>query len=224
MRRRHASRFAALGMWVLIAASGAAWAWPSVPLPEGSKGERVSDHMKYNGLDMRASRFATPLRPAAVIDFYARQWPGTHVIDRLGEKTIIGHAQGPHYVTVELVAAGGGTEGTIGIVLLPDKAIRPVLGEGFFKPVSTEVISDISYLDTPNETRTLVMRNRLTPYLNLQHYHQRLASDGWKSEDSSSCKPASRECIVRFGKANDRRLVMTMTRQDAGTLLVANIE
>ena len=217
--------------WLALALSSAcvgdAWAWPKVPLPEGSKGEMVSEHMKYNGLDMRASKFSSPMKPAQVVDFYARLWPDEHVVDKIGEKTVVGHADGVHYVTVELVAAGGGSDGTIGIVELPKSGKPPTLGKGIYKPVATEVVSDITYLDTPGETRTVVLRNKLSPYMNYQHYNQQLGPQGWRSTVTGTCKPASRECVVSFERGKGDRMAMTLNRQQdtgTGTVLVLNIE
>ena len=90
--------------------------WPDVPLPEGAQGEWVSRHMVYNGLNMRASRFMVAAKADAVEAFYRQAWKGEVVRNTLGRKTILGRADGDHFITVELTAKGGGTQGQIGIM------------------------------------------------------------------------------------------------------------
>lgn len=199
--------------------------WPTVALPEGSQGETVSEHMNYNGLKMRASHFQTSQQPVEVIAFYAKEWKGKYVVDKLGSKTIVGHAEGNHYITVELEGVGGGTKATLGIVELPKDRTKPNLGEGFYRPAGTTVVSDIRYLDTPEQARTLVLENELSPYVNQQHYFQRLRTQGWRSVSNGNCKPSSTECVARFEKAGGGKMVMTMTRESGmTTATVVNIE
>jgi hypothetical protein len=198
-------------------------AWPSVPLPAGSTGETVSRHLTYNGIDMRASQFTTGLPLDDVIAFYARHWPGQHVVDKLGAKTVVGHAEDGHYVTIELQANAGATTGTIGVVKLPGSARVPVMGQDLYRPAGTQVLSDIEHHDGPGENRTVVMRNRLSPYVNLQHFVQRLGPQGWRHNASGTCKPGSAECVAAFEHADGRAMVITMVRQqDNATSMVVN--
>src|SRR5690606_21864595 len=118
-----------LGLLLALLSAPATAGWPTVPLPEHSKGETVSRHMTYNGLPMRASRFSTTQEVEEIVAFYARKWNGKYVVDQLEGKTIIGHADGDHYVTVEVEPAGGGSEGTVGIVEMPAEGAKPELGK-----------------------------------------------------------------------------------------------
>lgn len=205
--------------------SGAAGAWPKVPLPEGSTGEAVSEHMSFNGMDMRASTFRTPLKLDDVVAFYARAWGKQHNVTKHEQSTIVGHPEGNYFVTVELTSSGGGTKGTIGIIKAPDKGESPELGKGLYRPAGTEVLSDIVHNDTPSRSRTVVMRNRLSPYINQQHYSRRMGGDGWRETVSGRCMPASPECVVRYERGSGDRMAMTLSRE-AGrdTAIVVNIE
>ncbi|TQD45693.1 hypothetical protein [Marilutibacter aestuarii] len=204
---------AALSACTLLCA-GHASAWPTVRLPEQSKGEVVSEHLKYNGLDMKSSRFVSSKGLEDIVAFYAGQWPGQHVVDEVGSKTIIGHAEGRHYVTVELEAVGGGTRGTVGIMKMPDPGQTPTLGEGFYRPAGTDVVSDIVYLDTPNQTRTLVLENELSPYVNQQHYLRRMRAEGWKAVESAGCRPSSTQCVARFERSGGAKMALAISRDE----------
>ncbi|QDH71595.1 hypothetical protein [Marilutibacter alkalisoli] len=216
--RRRKFTMRARGMTVItccmLCASQVGGAWPSVPLPDNSRGEMVSEHIKFNGLNMQASRFATSQSPEDVAAFYATQWPGQHVVDKVESKTVIGRAAGKYYITVELEASGGGTEGTVGIIELPKDGQVPSMGEGFYRPAGTDVVSDISYLDTPNKSRTLVLHNQMSPYVNQQHYLQRMRAEGWSVVESAGCRPSSSQCVVRFERARGRRMAIAITRDE----------
>lgn len=216
--------------WLLLLAGlllpAVAAAWPAVPLPPDSQGEMVSESMNYNGIEMRASTFTTTGTLESVVDFYRERWgEGRHVVTPFGDKTIVGHATPGYYITVELSAQGGGTAGVVGIVRAPKDMTRPEPGKGFYRPAGTEVLSDVVHNDTPGNTRTLVLRNRLSPYANLQLYGGRLGQDGWRSVPMGKCLPASTECLIHYERAGGGRLVLALTR-DGGqeTSIVVNME
>lgn len=203
-----------------------ATAWPNVPLPEGSRGEMVSEDLSYNGLPMRASRFTTPKKVDEVVAFYAKAWgEDDHVVTEMGHKTVVGHLESGHYITVELEPRGGGTSGTVGIMKIPRDDNLPELGKGFYRPAGTEVVSDIVHRDTPGKTRTLVMKNRLSPYANLQLYSNRLGGDGWRGQVAGSCLPTSTQCVVSYERGGGGRMMMTLAReQTQGTVIMVNVE
>lgn len=221
-------RLALVALLTAIAAilPATAAAWPSVPLPERSRGESVSEDLSYNGLPMRARRFTTPLPPAEVLAFYARTWgKDGHVVTPLGQKTVVGRLESGHYITVELAPDGAGTSGNIGIMKIPRDDSLPELGKDFYRPAGTEVVSDIVHRDTPNRTRTLMLKNRLSPYANLQLYSSRLGGDGWKGHVSGTCVPTSTQCLVNYEQPGGGRMMMTLAReQSQGTVIVVNVE
>src|SRR5690606_39343795 len=92
----------------------------------------------------------------------------------------VGHAEGGLYVAVTLEEKGGGTEGSIGTMVMPKEKVEYEMGGGFDKPADTEVFNDIRYLDGPGETRTLGMSNALSPFQNYEYYRQRLHGQGRK--------------------------------------------
>lgn len=225
--RRSAPLAAAFAPLLLSAAAGGAQAggWPEVPLPADSSAEWVSRHMVYNGLDMRARRFHSPATPEDTVAFYRDAWRGRMVRDEVGGRTVLGHLADGHYVTVELVPSGAATQGTIGILRIPERPPATAAGHGFAKPAGSEVINDIRYLDAARETRTLMLQNRLSPYANQQFYRQRLAAQGWQSTSARACGAASTACSAEFEKKDGARMRMTVRRGDDGlSTVVANLE
>ena len=209
-----------------LLASAAAWpsAWPSVPLPEHSQGEWVTRHMNYNGLHMRASRFVTTLPLEDVKQFYKGLWGEQHVENEIAEKTILGHASGQHFITVELKNLGGGTEGIVGVLEMIEGEVDFTPGEGFPVPGGSEVVSDVRYLDGPRQSRMLSVENGRTPFVNHQFYYHQLRMQGWRiSSDPTACRSYSETCIAGFER-QDQVATLVFARGQAGSQVVAVIE
>ena len=133
--------------------------------------------MLYNGLPMRISRFTSALPVSSIVSYYNREWPGQTVINEVGGKTVIGHAHGEYYVTIEVSAKGSGSQSQIGITRLLKRKPDAAAGADFPKPSGTQVINDITYLDTPG--RSLSMESTLSPFQTDAFYASRLPADGW---------------------------------------------
>lgn len=226
MRRRRlpATAFALLAptAWSAIAAD-----WPEVPVPEGAKGEIVSDHMVYNGLHMRASRFTVPLPVDKVKAFYREEW-GRRMIDTPHRgKSVLGYPtkDAKHYITVELTQAGASTQGQIGVMELPKKPPSAgSIGAGFARMPDTTVAEDIVYLDTPSHVRTISMVNRYSPQQNSDFYARSLAPKGYVREPGKTpCKAGSAECVARYVNG-DKRVTVSSSKSSAGTVVIAVIE
>lgn len=217
---RHATKRMSLLIALAAACAGAPGAdWPEVPLPEGATAEWVSRHMIYNGLHMRASRFASGLSPEQVKAFYRARWNGKLVENDVDGRTVLGHQAGDHFVTVEIWRAGAGSEGNIGITRLLKEMPRRALGEGFPQPAGSRVISDIEYLDT--EGRTIVIQSTLTPRQGMDFYRRRLEALGWQPAGESTCPIGAVSCVAQF-QGPKGRLMLTFDYDRNGTSIVGN--
>lgn len=195
-----------------LLASALAHAWPSVPLPADSRGEMVSSHMQVNGLDMRASRFTTPQGLEDVQAFYHDAWKGRMVATEFNGATILSHASRTHMITVQLTPRGAVTEGTIGITRVPGRNHDYEMGDGFARPAGTDVASDIRYLDTPTEVRSLAMYNPYPPYVNQQFYLERMRPLGWEIAEADTCRSQSARCFAQLEKPGTGRMTIATRR------------
>lgn len=216
-----------LALLVSIAWPAIAADWPEVPVPEGAKGEIVSDDMLYNGLHMRASRFTVPLPVDKVKAFYREEW-GRRMIDTPHRgKSVLGYPtrDAKHYITVELTQAGNSTQGQIGVMELPKKPpSADSIGAGFARMPDTTVAEDIVYLDTPARVRTISMVNRYSPQQNSDFYARNLAPKGYVREPAKTpCKTSSAECVTRYVNG-DKRVTVSSSKSQAGTVVIAVIE
>ncbi|MCC4592610.1 hypothetical protein LL974_15860 [Xanthomonas campestris pv. cannae] len=230
MSRRNSYRMLASGLGALLygATAQSVWAvdWPDVPVPDEASGEVVSDHMLYNGIPMRASRFRVAQSLQQVEQFYRKAWDDLVVATPVGNKTVLGHmTKSGYYITVELSGDTSRTQGQIGVMEIPKKSLpADGVGKGFGRLPDTEVAEDIVYMDTPRHVRTLSMLNRYTPLQNQQYYARYFAGQGYARDDSSSaCTTSSKHCVSRFTRQDDR-VTVTSSRGQTGTVIVAVVE
>lgn len=230
MSGRAATRFGTglLGATLLGLAAVPAHAvdWPDVPVPDQATGEVVSDHMIYNGIDMRASRFTVQAPLGQVERFYRKEWGNDVVATPLSGKTVLGHLEDRrYYVTVELAEDGNRTRGQIGVMQLPKSDLPPdAVGKDFGRLPNTQVSEDIVYMDTPRHVRTLSMLNGYSPLQNQQYYVRHFSEQGYVQDGPSSpCTGTSPNCVSRFTR-QDERVTVTASRGQAGTVVVAVVE
>ncbi|WOS41209.1 hypothetical protein [Xanthomonas rydalmerensis] len=230
MNTRRSHRMLASGLGALLSAVAAQPAravdWPDVPVPDEASGEVVSDHMLYNGIAMRASRFRVAQSPQQVEQFYRKAWGDLVVATPAGSKTVLGHmTKSGYYITVELSGDANRTQGQIGVMEIPKRNLpADGVGKGFGRLPDTQVAEDIVYMDTPRHVRTLSMLNRYTPLQNQQYYARYFAGQGYSRDGSSStCTASSPHCVSRFTRQDDR-VTVTSSRGQTGTVIVAVVE
>ena len=193
--------------------------WPAVAEPEGATSEWVSKDMIYNGIPMRTSRFTSSQSVQQVVDFYNRQWPGQTVVNVVGGKTVVGHPEREHFVTIEIERQGTGSQAQIGIMQLLKQKPQKAPGADFLKPAGAEVVNDIQYLDNPG--RTLAMQSALSPFQSESFYRSRLPASGWKSESAQPCSMIANSCVSRYSRGK-QEMTMTFSRHEQGTSIVVN--
>lgn len=230
MNPRVSHRMLAGGLGALLSGFAAQQAhaldWPEVPVPDQASGEIVSEHMLYNGIAMRASRFHVAESPKQVEQFYRKAWGNAVVTTPMGSKTVLGHmTKSGYYITVELSGDANRTQGQIGVMEVPKKDLpADGVGKGFGRLPDTQVAEDIVYMDTPRHVRTLSMLNRYTPLQNQQYYARYFAGQGYARDGSSSaCTASSPHCVSRFTRQDDR-VTVTSSRGQTGTVIVAVVE
>ena len=194
--------------------------WPDVPLPDDAQSIEVAGDMLFNGLPMSTRKFRTQASPEDVQRFYREEWAGEVVENELGTATVLGHLEGPHYITVQVEGMGGGTEATVGIMDTRVKKPKHPPGDWLVRPTNTEVLSDVQYLDLSGKPRTLALRNTLSPSQNYLFYRSRLAADEWKPE-GPGCSVMASSCLVEFSRG-DEHLSLAIQREGGSTTLLAN--
>jgi hypothetical protein len=219
-RRPEVQRAPALLLLLMLAGAAQAGNWPEVPLPEGARGEVVSSDMVHNGLPMQASRFSSSLSPDQLVGFYRRSWGAAKVtVTDLGNKRIIGHHRGNHFITVEVSGGAGGSQAQVGIVELLRSDPRHPPGHGFPAPSGSRVITDTRFLDNPG--RTLSLESNLSTAQAWEWYRARLQQQGWTQEGGDRCPIIANQCSASYTRGAEA-MSLTFERTPAHTAIVAN--
>lgn len=212
---------------IMATAPAHALDWPEVPVPEGASGEIVSDHMVYNGMSMRASRYRVNQPVDEVKAFYRKRWNGKVVDTPLGpNRSVLGHLHDDtYYITIELMPQGRSTQAQIGVLELPQKDLpADAVGKGFERLPQTRVAEDIVHMDTDRQVRTLSMANGHSPFQNEQFYTRRLLAQGYRKEPGAdACMAMSALCHTRYTRQDDR-ITVTAMREGDQTQIVAVVE
>ena len=107
----------ALAMFLVLGA-GTAWAespWPTVALPNDVSAYKIGEQIVVNGLPMRMQGFESSAGRAELAVWFRKSMGQPLVENTLGNKLILGRAQGEHYVTVQLESTATGTRGLVGV-------------------------------------------------------------------------------------------------------------
>lgn len=111
MRRVFLLLFALLAWFATHA--GHAAEWPEVRLPPGAHGFSLNGPISANGMPMQVQGFLSKQPAAQVIAWYRASLGMPLMENRVGISTVLGRAQGNHYLTVQIEPAGGGSRGLI---------------------------------------------------------------------------------------------------------------
>ncbi|MBC7699451.1 hypothetical protein [Aquabacterium sp.] len=89
--------------------------WPTIQLPADAESISISDHMVANGVPMRTSSFTARQDVATTVAWFKARLGSPLAEDRLGNKTILGRAEGDFYITIQLEQIETGVLGLIGV-------------------------------------------------------------------------------------------------------------
>jgi len=116
---RLAARAACAALLLASAAAAlAASAWPTVKLPDGAASFPVGEQMVVNGLPMRITGFVLRKPPLETAAWFRQNMGQPLVEDLVGNKLVLGRAEGDFYMTVQLETAGpdrNATRGTVAV-------------------------------------------------------------------------------------------------------------
>jgi hypothetical protein len=108
----------ALLAWPATRAAHAAQ-WPEVRLPPGAQGFSMDGTIFANGMPMQVQGFLSKQPATQVIAWFRSSLGMPLVENHVGISTVLGRAQGSHYLTVQVEPAGNGSRGLIAQSNLP---------------------------------------------------------------------------------------------------------
>ena len=200
--------------WSMAAMAGP----PEVVAPPGSRVQWVGKEMVQNGVPMSVRRFDTSMSPKQVLQYYRERWTTgprrPPVENRVGGWRVIGRQVGGYYVTVQVRPGAGGSEGFIGVSMLPQLKAEPELDREFPRLAGTEVVSDTRSEDEGKSGQTLILRNDYSVITNAQYYREQLPARGWALRQDYS--PAGGAEHVQYFERSRESLHIVIAEDPAG--------
>lgn len=176
---------------LLLTPAGAVLAqasWPQIVIPAGITIIELGEPVTANGLPIRMRGFTSATAPAQVAELFRQSLGQPLVEDKVGTKQVLGRAQGAHYVTVQLEAAGSGTRGLIAVTELTaalngSSASRNADQQLLAKlPAGFSVVSRTASTDSRNRVKHVVLTNTHSTALNSEAVKKMLGADGFTFE------------------------------------------
>lgn len=207
-----------------------AWAdWPVLPLPVQASRIDLGPPMQVNGLPVQMKGFLSQLPPARVRDWYRSQLGQHHVENQLGNKTILGKAEGDFYLTVQLEAAGQGTRGVLAVTrqlgIEAERVASLEAAQRFVArfPAGSRLLNQQASTEKGRRTNHAVLSNRHPVDLNRERLLAILADEGMALEREAPA-PGRDGCLMLF-RGRDREAMAVISRgTDGGSTIVLNTQ
>ncbi len=159
--------------------------WPLVPLPAQAKRVPLPEQISVNGLVVRQQLFESNDKPKAVTDWFRKQWGEPLVENAMGGRLVLGKAVGGHYVTVQLSALAGGTQGLVAVSDLQ----ASVAGQQQHHqqaqewaarlPPGTQVLQHVATVEAGKRSEQWLMVNQHSVQLNAELLRAQLEQRGY---------------------------------------------
>ncbi|ANA33593.1 hypothetical protein [Ralstonia mannitolilytica] len=163
-------------------------AWPNIPLPPSTRGEKVGDEMRVNGLPMRATAFESALAPQDVIKFYQTTWRGRagQLSDekRVADWTVVSYTESTFHTTVQVRPRpnGAGSIGYIGTTSRDGTERPDFSARGLPQPAGARVLSAVESDDPGRTSVQVTMMSPMSVSSSASYYESSLRRDGWTPE------------------------------------------
>lgn len=222
----------------LLANQGAyAQNWPIIPLPKDVQAFDIGQQVTVNGLPMRAQGFVSPAKPAQLAEWFRQSLGKPLVENTMGNKLILGRAQGEHYLTVQIEPAGMGSRGVVAVTHLKAaydaQADTKASTDRWLSrlPAGSRLLSQMASQDGGKLSRHLIIINSHSEALNRDRLKSLMAEDGFvfEREGTADNQAAAKlpeglaNSKTLFFKAAGKEAMATIHRDSEGrTAIVVN--
>ena len=210
--------------------------WPEPRLPDDIATFAMGQTMTVDGVPMRLQGFVSRQRPAALIDALRRSLGQPLVESIHGGKRILGRAEGPFYITVQVETSANGSKGIVATADLGElarnhQAIQRVKAQWMDRlPAGSAIASDMRSDDGGKEARHTVIVNDHDAARNRDAIVALLTSDGYVLERETGPAPATAAAdgkhesggISLHFRAPGKEAMAVIARSGARTAIVLN--
>lgn len=215
--------FAALLMAALVGSQ--AQACPTFAHPQG-RVQLVSNSMVVNGLPMRVLHFDGDQTAGEVLAYYRQLWRGKGPLAAMEHELdgwqVISAMRADCFYTVQVRAAGLGSQALLSVSEMPDERAGKVRRWSLPMPPSSELLSDIAHDEPDKPGQTWVVTNGFSPRANADYYAQNLAGQGWTLIDEQSPQVGGQSHVVMRLRKDLALLELVISQKGSGSTVVAN--
>ena len=204
--------------------------WPVVSLPSDVNGFDIGQQVSVKGLPMRLRGFVSKLAPQTVAQRFRQSMGRPLVENTMGNKLVLGRAEGAHFVSVQIEATGGsGTRGIVSVTQLKTaldaagttrESARRWLDR---LPAGTRLVSQMESTDGPRLSKHLVVTNTQSESLNRDRLVGLMADEGLSFERESSAGDRNQGRLMFFTGAGKEAIATLHVDGDGQTTVVFNI-
>lgn len=196
-----------------------------LPGPPDAQIERIAPSTTSLGMRLSIRRFRVDRSMEQVLDFYRQLWKDQAVETELPPWQMIGTRVDGQYLNVQVQPQGRGAWGYLSISDLPErldsKQYDALMGGSFPMMNGSQVLDDQVSKDPGKDGRVLLIRNRFSPFTNLNFYKRHYANRGWQLVMDEQVAPRQGAYALYFSKGRES-LTLTINRLDGETSIVAN--
>ena len=216
--------------------------WPTISMPPNVSAFAVGDQFAANGLPMRVQGFVSKdMSVPQLAEWFRRSMGRPLVEDKLGNKLILGRAQGGYYLSVQLEPAGlQGRGGSKGLLTVSDIAAMnqnrerdSVATQDWLRrwPSGTQIFSRMTSQDRDKASLHVGLRNGHSEGLNRDALVDVMKQDGFLLEREVSAIGNTADQLpahlrggkTLFFKGDGKEGMATIVRDDQGrTAIVLN--
>jgi len=216
--------------------------WPSIAMPPNVSAFAVGEELTANGIPMRVQGFVSKDMSVTQLANWFRHSMGQPLVEsKLGNKLILGRAQGGYYLCVQLEAAGlQGSNGSKGLLTVSDIAAMnqnrdrdSVATQDWLRrwPSGTQIFSRMTAQDGGKASLHVALRNGHSEGLNRDALVDVMKQDGLLLEREVSAKGNKADQLPArppggktfFFKGDGKEAMATLVRDDQGrTAIVLN--
>lgn len=215
-------------------AAAAALSWPTVALPSDAVVYPVADQMAVHGIPLRIQGFFVKSTLGATANWFRERLGKPIVENRLGRALVLGRAQGPHFITIQLSSQADGTSGTLSIAHLhaayKTRDTRKTATERLLSrlPPGSELVTELVSNDGNKQSRFYVVSNTYHEEVNRDHVHDLMREDGLTVRHQASApnpstaggKPQLSNGIVYVFNGERKEAVAVIGRNAIGRTIV----
>ena len=226
-----------LYLCTITAVAQSASSWPDLKLPKGMQLFSMGQQINLNGLPMNLKGFVSPATVQDLAESLRYSLGKPLVENRLGNQLILGRAEGPYYISVQIEPTNSGSRGVVAITHIQSayesKEITSQEQQRWLSrlPSGSQMLSILKSSDGMKNSNQIIFTNSQAEALNRDRLKAVLLEEGLNFEregvsDSDYGKTANQNAQGRalFFKGTGKEAIATIHRDTAGqTIMVLNI-